>query len=60
MDKEKVKDYLWNYFFPITSASQEERRLVRGKLKKSFLVFAAKMQFNKTILPQWNQMHRKN
>ena len=26
MDKEKVKDYLWNYFFPITSVSQEERR----------------------------------
>lgn len=53
MDKEKVKDYLWNYFFPITSASQEERRLVCGKLKiKSFSIFAAKMQFNKTILPQ--------
>ena len=26
MDKEKVKNYLKNYFFPITSASQEERR----------------------------------
>lgn len=41
MDKEKVKDYLWDYFFPITSASQEERRLVRGKLKiKVFFFFA--------------------
>ena len=48
MDKEKVKDYLWNYFFPITSASQEERRLVRGKLKiKVFLLLPCKCSLTK-------------
>ena len=41
MDKEKVKDYLWNYFFPITSASQEERRLVCVEAEnKSFPIIA--------------------
>ena len=48
MDKEKVKDYLWNYFFPITSASQEERRLVCGKLKiKVFLFLPCKCSLTK-------------
>lgn len=48
MDKEKVKDYLWNYFFPITSASHEERRLVRGKLKiKVFLLLPCKCSLTK-------------
>ena len=38
MDKEKVKNYLKNYFFPITSASQEERRgMYRGAVEDGYL-----------------------
>ena len=38
MDKEKVKNYLKNYFFPITSASQEEwRGMYRGAIEYGYL-----------------------
>lgn len=38
MDKENVKNYLWNYFFPITSASQEERKgMYRGAIEYGYL-----------------------
>jgi len=40
MDKEKVKDYLWNYFFPITSASEEERRgMYRCAIEDGYLLY---------------------
>ena len=38
MEKEKVKNYLKNYFFPITSASEEERRgMYRGAIEYGYL-----------------------
>ena len=58
MDKEKVKDYLWNYFFPITSASEEERRgMYRCAIEDGYLIYEGDL-YEWERKQQWEEFDR--